>query len=116
MHGCLTCTCLCHFCAQVDDNGNRSLPRLAIFLHQHPLQEIVKNRSHHPRTSDQTYMTAIVSVLFFESVYKNPDFDGNSIIHDDDITFNYRQFPHETLSFSICTCMIIVIPHVYSGL
>ena len=33
-------------CAQVDDNGNRSLPRLAIFLHQHPFQEIVKNRYH----------------------------------------------------------------------
>ena len=46
VHGCLTCTCLHHFCAQVDDDGNRSLPHLAIFLHQHPLQEIVKNRYH----------------------------------------------------------------------
>ena len=33
-------------CAQVFDNRNRSLPRLAIFLHQRPFQEIVKNRYH----------------------------------------------------------------------
>ena len=81
----------------------------------------MKNRPHHPRTSDQTYMAAIVSVLFFESVYKNPDFDGNSIIPDyditSDITLNYsRHFPHKTLSFNVCTCVIIAIAHVYSGL
>ena len=45
VHDCLTCTCSHHFCAQVDDDRNRrSLPCLAIFLHQRPLQEIVKNR------------------------------------------------------------------------
>ena len=47
-------------CAQVDDIRNRSLPCLALFLHQCPIQEIVKNRPHHPRTSDQMYMVAIV--------------------------------------------------------
>ena len=37
------------FCAPGDDDGNRSLPRLAIFLHQRPLQETCL-----ACTSDQT--------------------------------------------------------------
>ena len=97
VHGCLTCTCSHHFCAQVDDDGNRILPRFTTFLHQCPLSYTSARFRRKLKTSAIIHIPQIKRTwqpFFFESVYKNPDFNGNSIIPDDDRKLNYKHFPH----------------------